>query len=219
MDYNTLTEDILRFLSQNISSKVNIVGYSMGAKVGMNIALRHPELVDKLICIDNAPVSKDIGPEFRHYLTALKQLEKAMASKRGSPRLATKWKSLGVTKLQELLGEGKNDLGLSMYLLDNLKYDRKTRGVVQKAALDRFDEDVLVQLGQFPQYPDGYHVENRSLFIRALQSGFVDDVEGVPAIEKLFPNNEIVDIDDTHAGLMANHHKKIKKLVASFLSN
>ena len=56
MDYTTLTSDIQSFCNEHSLHKVNIVGYSMGAKVGMSLALQNPNLVEKLICIDNAPV-------------------------------------------------------------------------------------------------------------------------------------------------------------------
>ncbi|CAM9019803.1 unnamed protein product [Wickerhamomyces anomalus] len=165
MDYSTLTSDIQSFCNVHSLHKVNIVGYSMGAKVGMSLALQNPNLVEKLICIDNAPVQKEIGPEFERYLSGLREV-----------------------------GEFVIRISIRMML--------------------QFDDEVLKDLGDFPHYE--HPTETKSLFIRGLKSGFVDD-QGVEAIKKFFPNNEIIDIKATHDGLLSKHGSTIEKLIIKFL--
>ena len=55
---------------------VTLVGHSMGGKVGMVLALRHPDLVAKLVVVDVSPVSYDAGRrEFAGYIEAMKALD------------------------------------------------------------------------------------------------------------------------------------------------
>src|SRR5690606_18205201 len=41
-----------------------VVGHSMGGKIAMLAALRHPELVERLVVVDVAPVAYGHGAEF-----------------------------------------------------------------------------------------------------------------------------------------------------------
>ena len=55
---------------------VTLVGHSMGGKVVMALALRHPELVAKLVVVDVSPVSYDAGRlEFAGYIEAMRALD------------------------------------------------------------------------------------------------------------------------------------------------
>ncbi len=56
MSYEELTDDIVEFCRQQQLSSASFIGHSMGGKVAMMLALKHPELIEKLIIIDIAPV-------------------------------------------------------------------------------------------------------------------------------------------------------------------
>lgn len=56
-DYSVMAEDV-RLLMQRLGLKsCYIVGHSMGGKVAMQLALSAPELVEKLVVIDIAPIA------------------------------------------------------------------------------------------------------------------------------------------------------------------
>ena len=44
---------------------VALVGHSMGGKAAMVLALRHPELVERLCVVDVSPVDYDVGQRVR----------------------------------------------------------------------------------------------------------------------------------------------------------
>ncbi|MCA1982331.1 alpha/beta fold hydrolase [Nocardioides nematodiphilus] len=54
---------------------VALVGHSMGGKVAMMAALRHPELIERLVVADMAPVSYSTAREFTGYIEAMHALD------------------------------------------------------------------------------------------------------------------------------------------------
>lgn len=63
MSYEVMTQDIVEFCQQQQIGKATLIGHSMGGKVAMWTALQHPEIIDKLIVVDIAPVRYDGGHE------------------------------------------------------------------------------------------------------------------------------------------------------------
>ena len=61
---------------------VALVGHSMGGKVAMLVALRHPELVSRLCVVDVSPVAYREAGEFPGYVEAMKSLDLGSISTR-----------------------------------------------------------------------------------------------------------------------------------------
>lgn len=61
---------------------VALVGHSMGGKIGMVLALRHPAQVARLCVVDVAPVEYASGREFVGYVHALRALDLAALESR-----------------------------------------------------------------------------------------------------------------------------------------
>lgn len=57
MTYDDLVEDVLAWMDRRGWDRADLVGHSMGGKVAMCIASRHPERVDRLVVVDIAPKS------------------------------------------------------------------------------------------------------------------------------------------------------------------
>ncbi len=79
--YSTMVSDLLNFLEEHKlngsedHNKPIILGHSMGAKVAMGIALKYPDLISRVISVDNAPIVKDIGEQFYKDVRAMAHVQ------------------------------------------------------------------------------------------------------------------------------------------------
>ena len=72
-DYGDMADAVAGLLSAD--DPVALVGHSMGGKVAMLLALRHPELVERLCVVDISPVAYDRLSEFGGYVEAMQGLD------------------------------------------------------------------------------------------------------------------------------------------------
>ena len=57
MNYNVLSDDIIRFADKEGLEKFTLLGHGLGGRTAMTVACRYPERVDGLISLDAAPVN------------------------------------------------------------------------------------------------------------------------------------------------------------------
>jgi len=72
-DYIETADRVADLLSAD--DPVTLVGHSMGGKVAMLLALRRPELVERLCVVDVAPVGYDHIAEFAGYIEAMRGID------------------------------------------------------------------------------------------------------------------------------------------------
>ena len=72
-DYLAAADQVASLLSAD--DPVALVGHSMGGKISMLVALRHPELVARLVVVDVAPVAYDHADEFAGYIAAMRAID------------------------------------------------------------------------------------------------------------------------------------------------
>ena len=111
-DYLSIADEVAEELRLRLGSaaSLNLVGHSMGGKVAMLLALRHPQLVKRLVVVD-------IAPDISYQVRTSVPLVQAMYG-------------LDLTKLQRrrdaelALAADVDDASLRLFLLQNLKHVR-----------------------------------------------------------------------------------------------
>lgn len=73
--YEAVADAVAGWLSSRYDGPSHLVGHSMGGKVAMVLALRHPDLVDRLVVADIAPAVSEGAGEFEHLLDSLARID------------------------------------------------------------------------------------------------------------------------------------------------
>ena len=78
MTYEQMAEDVADYIERRGLAPSDVLGHSMGGKTAMLMALGHPELVNRLIIVDIAPVPyvRESYPDYLHAMQAV-DLERA----------------------------------------------------------------------------------------------------------------------------------------------
>ena len=86
MTYDAMVSDAVRWLDSQGMGAVDLMGHSMGGKVAMALACRHPERVRRLVVVDIAPKSY-LSHGHRAEFAAMNELRLAELSTRGEAEL------------------------------------------------------------------------------------------------------------------------------------
>ncbi|GEQ67101.1 hypothetical protein JCM33374_g764 [Metschnikowia sp. JCM 33374] len=195
-DYTHMANDTIRFL-ESIGKEVVLAGHSMGAKVSMLVALQRPELVQKLIVIDNAPEASSLDSRFTSDLVAMCQVEQELHSHNMTQASLLK-------DVNRIMTAYEPDALVRMFLASNLKRPTKKAGHGAKAQFrvpvtNFVKHDVLDKMGEWPSELVKDRVFSRPVLVmRGLKSNFVRDKHLLSDFPAYFPNFRTVDFDCGH---------------------
>jgi esterase len=79
MTYSLMVEDVLRYADEAKIEKFDFLGHSLGGKVAMQMALRHPDRIRSVITLEAAP--KDLSKEEKIKANTLNCLERLLSVK------------------------------------------------------------------------------------------------------------------------------------------
>ena len=68
------TDEVAAWLRDNFEHPVAVVGHSLGGKVAMRLALRYPELVERLLVSDISPARNEATTDFSSLVSAMRNL-------------------------------------------------------------------------------------------------------------------------------------------------
>ena len=157
-----------------------VVGHSMGGKVAMMLALRYPELVDRLAVVDVAPVPTSEISHFARYVEGMRSMDLAGLTDRAQAD----------TQLEPYVPDPR----IRSFLLQNLRRgSRPGEGWRWQMNLELLGD----HLDEMGDWPDLTAVPYRGpvLWLAGADSDYVRP-EYAPVMRSLFPRVQLVTIKD-----------------------
>jgi esterase len=197
-DYEAMAEDIYEFLADLNLRQVSLVGHSMGGMTAMKFALNYAHRVDKLVIIDISPRPYPI--HHQEIITSLSAIDLNHLKNR--------------KQAEDQLSLSIQHPALRQFLLKNLfrttdgKYSWRLNLPVIARNLFRLGEGIQTEQQSFGR---------PCLFIRGALSDYIR-VEDQPNIKKLFPQAEIITVENTTHWLPAENPTAVISAIKSFLN-
>lgn len=196
--YQILVNDLKDFFAQHRIEKAHILGHSMGGKVAMKFAMQYPEMVEKLIIADVAPV---------YYEDRHSQIFKAILSVDLSKAESREEVENHIRK--NLKNE---DAATIQFILKGLYRDEENKFEW------RFNAPVLWKKYQaISDEVSGTPFLGKSLFIKGQKSNYIS-AESYAEIMRLFPNNELEEIENAGHWVHAANPNRFIEIVENFLA-
>jgi pimeloyl-ACP methyl ester carboxylesterase len=181
-DYVEYADQVAGLLAAELGADdpVALVGHSMGGKVAMLLALRRPELVERLVVVDVAPVPYDHAVEFDGYIAAMKAIDVDTLERRSDA--------------EEALRDAVPSPMVRGFLLQSLR--REGDGWRWLLNLDLLGRDLdLVTGWPADRLADAAAYEGPVLWVGGQNSHYVQ-ADYVEAMDRWFPRNRRVTVKD-----------------------
>jgi esterase len=195
-NYEVMMQDVIAYANDHQLKSFDIIGHSMGGKVAMLLAVRHPERVRKLIVADIGP--KYYAPHHQDILAGLNAVDFSLQPDRA--------------QVEEMLFPFIPDFGTRQFLMKNLYW--KTPGQLDfRFNLKVFNEKIQEVGAALPEHTVFNHP---TLFLRGGNSRYIieSDWEG---IQRHFPQAVLDTIPNVGHWLHAENPKAFFEITARFL--
>jgi len=196
MDYPSMAQDVVTLMQHLAIAKATILGHSMGGKIAMELALTCPELVEKLIVADIAPV--EYPPHHNQIIAGLKAIDFSRVTKRKDA--------------DQQLAQYVDDIGVRQFLLGNLT--SKNNQFSFKCNIDNINNNYSHIM---KTYQGDTSYNGPTLFIKGANSDYILP-EHKAEIIKLFPQSRARVIQGAGHWLHAEKTAAFNRSVESFLN-
>ncbi len=194
--YDDLAGDLAEVISGN-GGRMDVLGHSMGGKAAMMLALTQPELVDRLVVADIAPVA--YGHSQSHLIEAMRGLDLADLASRG--------------EADRRLAATVDDPGVRAFLLQSL--DLKAQPPQWRLNHDVLEAE-MQRITGWPQIDARF--DGPTLFLSGANSDYVQPAYR-DKIKALFPNARFARIPGAGHWLHAEKPREFEESVRVFLNS
>ncbi|HET6153358.1 MAG TPA: alpha/beta fold hydrolase [Marmoricola sp.] len=185
---------------------VALVGHSLGGKVAMVLALRHPDLVERLCVVDISPVAYPTVSEFAGYIDAMRALDLGSLHQRSDA--------------EEALAAAVPNPVVRSFLLQNLRRDdeRGGNGWRWQPNLEGLHAD-LPSIGSWPadELSGTPPYAGPVLWIAGAESRYITE-EYAPAMTELFPRHRTVTIKNAGHWVHSEQPQVFGEVLRRFLA-
>ena len=190
--YDDMAEDLAELIN-HIGGPVDLCGHSMGGKAAMVLALRHPDLLRRLIVADIAPVPYSHTQS--HQIAAMRAVDLTKVTRR--------------SEAAEQLGAQGVDPALQSFFTQSLDVAAKE----WRLNLDVLEAEMEHIIG-FPQVTGSF--PNSTLFLSGGDSDYVLP-EHRPLIKSLFPAARFAKLPKAGHWLHAERPREFEAAVRTYL--
>jgi len=194
--YESMVNDVVEYINGNNLGKVDLIGHSMGGKIGMFFAVLHPELIDKLVVADIAP--KYYRPHHQTELAALNAVNFSTKPTRA--------------EVEATMAQHIKDPGTIQFLTKNL-YWKEPGQLDFRFNLEVFNSQID-NIGE--ALPESSIFNGPTLFLRGDKSKYIKD-EDLTDIEAHFPAYKIKTITNSGHWVHAENPKEFLEYTLEFL--
>ena len=191
--YIDMANDLID-VAHHIGSPINVVGHSMGGKAAMVMALMRPDLVNRLLIADIAPIA--YGHDQSQYIQAMQAVDLERVHKRSDA--------------VEQLATTVQDAALQSFFTQSLD----VAGKRWKLNLDVLGRDMQHILG-FPELQGSF--DGPTLFLSGSQSSYVQD-DGKERAKQYFPKARFMKLKDAGHWLHAEKPREFEAAVRHFVA-
>lgn len=201
-DYLEQADLVAEHLRSTVASEgpINLVGHSMGGKVAMTLALRHPDIVSRLTVVDMSPVARESDGEFEHLLSSLLALDVDAISSRGEAH-------------EQLKEQIPQDM-VRGFLLQSLA--RTDDGFQWLPNLELLQASLPI-IADFPHFGD-MQFEGPVLWVAGEKSDYITEAEE-PAMRELFPRTLQTTIKDAGHWVHSEQSEVFTQVLKRFLAS
>ena len=193
-DYQTMCEDLKKFLDEKKIKKASLIGHSMGGKTIMNFTLNYPNYVNKVIVVDILP--KAYNNDYEKIFSSFSKMDLNNLKSR--------------KQIDEYFSRFFSDHTFVSFLSKNINRDSNGKFKI-KFNLKSIKSNILKITSAIRT--DGVFNED-ILFIKGEYSNYIDD-QGLFEAKKLFPKLSLVTIENSSHWI---HYENQKKFLIEILN-
>jgi esterase len=195
-NYNVMVEDVYEYCKANNLQIIDLIGHSMGGKVGMFFAMAHPGMLHKLIVADIAP--RYYSPHHEDIMAALKAVDFTKKPSRA--------------EVDTVMQQQVPDFGTRQFLMKNLYWETPEQ-LAFRFNLPVFEKE-YDNIGKALDADMVY--EKPTLFLRGADSNYIADSD-IEDIKRHFSNAAVDSIPNAGHWLHAENPQAFFEKTIAFL--
>jgi len=198
MSYTTMSDDIVNYMKHYSLDKAILLGHSLGGKAVMECAIKHPDLVEKLIVVDMAP--KAYPPHHQLIFEALQSIDFSKIHEK--------------KEVENILSQYIKEAGIIQFLIKNVYKTEDNRYNFRfnlKTLSEKYNQ-VINNTISYGKY------EGLTLFIAGEKSNYILK-EDEFNIRQQFPNEKTVVIPNAGHWVQVDNPTAFYETVETFIKS